>query len=324
MVNKTNPQSESTLTRPTIIFIVGPTGAGKTSASVSLAEILNIEVINADSRQAYRYMNIGTAKPTDEQKSKAAHHLFDLIDPNEQFSLANYLDAATSTIGSVLKRGSLPVVVGGSGQYIWALAEGWNVPRVEPNLPFRKKMEALGDEKGRLHLHQLLSNTDPAAAESINPNNTRRIIRALEVFEFTGQLFSTLSSKSETYFDSYILGLWPGRENLLNNIENRATSMIEDGWVLEVESLLSRGYTSRDPGFTSAGYKDLVKFIEGEADFTSSFNLAKAAHRSLAKKQMTWFKLSDPRINWMTTPSEFTEEIPTDLISKYKKSNLSL
>ena len=100
--------------------------------------------------------------------------------------------------------------------------------------------------------------------------------------------------------------------------------MIEDGWVLEVESLLSRGYTSTDPGFTSAGYKDLVKFIEGEADFTSSFNLAKAAHRSLAKKQMTWFKLSDPRINWMTTPSEFTEEIPTDLISKYKKSNLSL
>ena len=158
MFNELNPRA--------VLFIVGPTGSGKTTASIALSKKMEVEIINADSRQVYRQMDIGTAKPTNAEKSIVAHHLFDLIDPDETFSLANYLDKAIVKINSVLESGVLPVVVGGSGQYVWALAEGWTVPRVEPNASFRKKLEIESEKRGSLYLHGLLKDVDPIFEKS--------------------------------------------------------------------------------------------------------------------------------------------------------------
>jgi len=312
MFNELNPR--------TVLFIVGPTGSGKTTASIALAKKMEVEIINADSRQVYRQMDIGTAKPTNAEKSIVTHHLFDLIDPDEIFSLANYLDKAIVKINSILESGVLPVVVGGSGQYVWALAEGWTVPRVEPNASFRKKLETESEQRGNLYLHGLLKDVDPTSALTINPNNIRRIIRALEVFEFTGKTFSSLSGKASTSFDPYILGLWPGKEALLNNLDLRIDKMVEDGWVAEVKELLNSGYKIDDAGFTSAGYKDLAKYIEGTLGFEQALIYAKASHRALAKKQMTWFKLDDPRIAWQNP----TDSLHNFIIKKPTKSNSRL
>lgn len=283
-----------------VLFIVGPTTSGKTSAALGLAERLPIEVINADSRQVYRRMSIGTAKPTAVEQSVAPHHLFDVVDLDEPFSLAAFLDLARAVIAEARERDRLPVVVGGTGQYVWALAEGWQVPRVTAQPDLRRRLE----EEGAEALHARLRRIDPSAADAIHPNNVRRIVRAIEVFEATGQRFSDQQRREDPPFTPRLAGVLMPRGELHLRIDQRIARMVTDGWVEEVRALLAMGYTPELPAFSSAGYREIAAHLAGELSLDEALERARIAHRALVRRQALWFRASDERIAWSDNPAE--------------------
>lgn len=293
-----------------VLAIVGPTASGKTSLAVDLQRRLgNLEAINADSRQVYRYMDIGTAKPSREERETLPHWLIDVADPGEPFSLGRWLNLSRKCLGAIWDRGGVPVVVGGTGQYVWALLEGWRVPQVPPQEDFRQEMESRAPED----LLEELRRIDPSSAEFIQPRNVRRVIRALEVFHATGEPFSHWRTRETPAYSTMILGLHVERAELYARIDRRVDAMMAGGFLDEVRALLDRGYTCELPSMSGIGYQELCRHLAEGTPLDESVERIKTRTHRLSRHQNAWFKASDERIRWIeaseSASDEATEEV---------------
>jgi len=244
-------------------------------------------------------MDIGTAKPTPEERSLARHHLIDVIDPDQEFSLAQYLELAAAVLEDVWSRGKQPLLVGGSGQYVWALLEGWTVPRLPPQRELRRELEERAARQGAEALHRELAQVDPQAAARIDPRNVRRVIRALEVHRATGRPISYWQEKDPPPWQTLILGLTCPRQELYERIDARVDAMMEAGLVEEVRGLLAMGYSASLPSLSGIGYSQVCQHLAGELDLAAAVARIKTATHRLARHQYTWFRLDDGRIRWL-------------------------
>ena len=292
------------MTRRRLIAIVGPTATGKTSLAVELARRFNGEIVGADSRQVYRHMEIGTAKPTTGERSRARHHLVDIVDPDEPFSLGRWLELAQAALEEVWARGGQPFLVGGTGQYVWALLEGWRVPRVPPQPEFRCRME--GREAAELFAE--VRRIDPQAAERIGPTNRRRLIRALEVYEATGRPISYWQEKEPPDFETLAIGLRLPRAELYRRIDGRVERMMTSGLIEDARRLLARGYSRELPSMSGIGYKEACAHLAGEMTEAEVEARIKTETHRLARHQNAWFKANDSRIRWLDADEGALEE----------------
>jgi tRNA dimethylallyltransferase len=282
--------------------IVGPTAVGKTAVAVALAEARGWEVISADSRQVYRGLDIGTAKPTPPELSRVRHHLIDVVDAWQSYSCGRYRREALAAVADVVRRGPLPLVVGGSGLYLRALNRGlFEGPERDESI--RGKLKKLAETEGRERLHDMLARVDPAAASRIHPRNTERVIRAIEVFELTGRPISELQKEHKTPnpITLVAVGLRRSRELLYDQIGRRFDAMLERGLVEEVRTLVQRGFSEDWPSFRSVGYREMVGYLRGELSLDASVERAKTQTRRFAKRQLTWFSKA-PIHAWLDVP----------------------
>lgn len=285
--------------KPKIIIICGPTGIGKTSVAINIAGAVNGEIISADSMQIYRYMDIGTAKPTMEEQSRVRHHIIDIVDPDKNFDAAKFSKRAHEKIEELYTGGIAPLVVGGTGLYIKALVQGL-FGAEDVNLDIRKRLKKEAVISGTGLLHKRLTSCDPDAAGRIHPNDTYRIIRALEMVEATGK---TISKHQEDHgftdkrYRVVKIGLKMERKALYDRINKRVDAMIEKGLVDEVKGLLDRGYSENLKSMQSIGYRHIVDFIKRRLSWDETLRTIKRDTRRYAKRQMTWFN-ADPEIVW--------------------------
>lgn len=284
---------------PSVLYIVGPTATGKTQLAISLAHQLGGEIVNADSRQVYKYMDIGTAKPTREERAQVPHHLFDLITPAENFSLGRFLTLATAAVHDISRRKSLPIVVGGTGQYVWALRDGWEVPAVPPDNKYRTELEQVAAAQGAQALYHRLQSIDPKRAAELDPRNARRVIRALEINHVTGKRPSELPAVSGQGLEGLVIGLTMGRSLLYERIDRRVDQMMENGFLEEAKNLAAMGYTLGEGCLACPGYKELGQYLGGEMSLADAIQRTKFQTHRLVRRQYTWFKLNDSRISWL-------------------------
>ncbi|MFZ1041355.1 MAG: tRNA (adenosine(37)-N6)-dimethylallyltransferase MiaA [Anaerolineales bacterium] len=287
-----------------LILIVGPTAVGKTEVAVRLAEQINGEIVSVDSRLFYRGMDIGTAKPTREEQALVRHHLIDIADPDEILSLAVFQEKAREAIADIHARFKLPLLVGGTGQYVRAVTEGWSPPEVKPDEKLRAKLEKEHQEKGKDFLYERLKSLDPKAAEKIDARNVRRTIRALEVILTTGKKFSEQRGQSESPYHLITIGLTRQRPELYARIDARIESMFENGLLDEVKGLLSKGYSIDLPTMSAIGYRECVSVIEGQITVEQAKVEMRRATRIFVRRQSNWFKESDPNIGWLYAGDE--------------------
>jgi len=282
-----------------LVVIVGPTAVGKSALAIELCERFEGEIVSADSRQVYRHLDIGTAKPTPQERSRVPHHLVDLISPDEWLSLAEYQEWAYRAIADIHSRGRLAFLVGGTGQYVRAVVEGWSIPRVPPQLDLRQRMRREMQESGPQILHARLAEVDPAAAARIDPRNVRRVIRALEVYEVSGQPISQVQKKRPPTYGVLQLGLTMQRQTLYERADRRMERMLEEGLLEEVRHLLAQGYGPQSSAMSGIGYAELVKCLRQEISLEEAIRRMKASTRRFIRHQYNWFRLNDPRIHWI-------------------------
>jgi tRNA dimethylallyltransferase len=278
-----------------LIAVVGPTATGKTALAVELALRLGGEIVGADSRQVYRRMDIGTAKPTEGQQAAVRHHVIDVVDPDGAFSLARWLDLARAALDDIWSRGRQPFLVGGTGQYVWALLEGWRVPPVPPHNGLRRALESMRPEA----LVEELRLADPESGHYIDPRNVRRVIRALEIHRTTGKALSHWRTKDPPAFEALIIGLSLPRAGLYARIDRRVDEMIDAGLLREVRELLAAGYARSLPSMSGIGYREMADHLNGDCDLHSARERTRTATHRLARHQNSWFKAQDPRIYWI-------------------------
>lgn len=287
---------------PKVIFIVGPTASGKTALSILLSKKFNGEIVNADSRQVYQEMDIATAKPKrDASRQKkneyvyqgVVHHLVDIIKPSKRFTLSDFKEQANVVISDILARGKLPIVVGGTGLYIWSLVDNLDIPKVEPNIKLREGF----DLKTLEELVKLLKNIDPETVKKIDIKNRRRVLRALEVAISSGESFVAQTTKSEPLYNSLQIGIKCDREKLYENINKRIDQQMLFGLVEETKKLATR-YRWELPSMSSIGYKQIGNYLRGEMSLEAAVEIFKRDTRRYAKRQETWFK-RDKRIVWI-------------------------
>jgi len=277
-----------------LLTIVGPTAAGKTTLAIHLAQRFNGEIVSADSRLFYRGMDIGTAKPSMAERALVPHHLIDLCAPDETLSLGQYQRLACQTIDAIQTRGRLPILAGGTGQYVWAVVEGWGIPEVAPRPALRAALEELGQDT----LAAWLVALDPVAAARIEPRNVRRVVRALEVTLVTGRRISDLQRKTPPPYDIYILGLAVDRPTLYRRIDARVDAMMAAGLLDEVAGLLAAGYGAELPPMSGLGYRQLLAYLAGKSSLEEAVERIKFETHRFARQQATWFRRDDPRIMW--------------------------
>jgi tRNA dimethylallyltransferase len=292
-----------------LILIVGPTAVGKTELAIQLAERLNGEIVSADSRLFYRGMDIGTAKPTGEEQGQVPHHLIDIANPDEILSLAVFQQKARETINAIHIRNKIPFLVGGTGQYIRAVTEGWNPPEVKPDERLRSELEKLKEENDIDWLHEKLKNLDPAAAEKIDPRNYRRTIRALEVILTTGKRFSEQRGRSESLYRLITVGLTRPRAELYERVDQRLDTMFAHGFLEEVKTLLAKGYSPSLPTMSAIGYRECIQVVKGELSEEQAKAEVRRATRIFVRRQANWFKESDPNIKWFRVEEGVVKEI---------------
>ncbi len=283
---------------PPLIIILGPTGVGKTGLAIELASILGGEIIGADSRQIYKYMDIGTAKPTAEHQARIPHHLIDIVPPDYNLSLAEYQAAAYRAVDEVHQRGVIPLLVGGSGQYVSAVEEGWSIPRVPPDPELRAELERFASDNSRAALHERLRLVDPVAAERIHPNNTRRVIRALEVQMRTGKAISELQVKRPPPWRIRRLGLQLARSRLYPRVDARVDEMIDAGLVDEVARLLNMGYDRCLPSMSGLGYLEIAAHLLDSLPLDKAIERTKFSTHDFIRRQDVWFRGHDNGILW--------------------------
>ena len=288
------------------MVLCGPTAAGKTAAALALAEHCALEVISADSRQVYRLMDVGTAKPTAAEQAQVPHHLLDVAWPDEGFDAARFAALAAAAIDGVLARGRLPVLVGGTGLYIRALTEGLvATPGADPAV--RRRLEAQAEAEGDPTLHRRLAAVDPPAAKLLHPNDRVRIVRALEVFELTGQPLSSWQQAHGFREDRYRLlkiALSPPRAELYRRIDARAATMLDGGLLEETAALLAAGYPPQLKTMQTIGYREALRFLAGACTRAAALAELQQATRRYAKRQLTWFR-ADTEMIWVDSATNF-------------------
>jgi tRNA dimethylallyltransferase len=282
-----------------LVVIVGPTAAGKTDLAVCLAQEVGGEVVSADSRQVYRGMDIGTAKATPEEQGRAPHRLLDVVNPDETLGLAQFQELAYAAIAEITAQGRVPLLVGGTGQYVMAVVEGWQVPRVPPDEALRRELYRQADQEGAQVLHDRLRALDPAAADRIDPRNVRRVVRALEVCLVTGEPISAQQQKSPPPYRILMLGLSLPREALYRRIDERVERMMAAGLEEEVRGLVAAGYGFDLPAMSGVGYGQFAPYLAGEATLEAVAGEIKRATRRFVRHQANWFRQNDARIHWL-------------------------
>lgn len=281
-----------------LIVVLGPTAVGKTELSLRLAESLGGEIISADSRLFYRGMDIGTAKPSHAERARVPHHLIDVCDPDETWSLAHFQHAAQEAIREVHARGRIPMLVGGTGQYVRAVIEGWEAPAQEPDPHLRQVLERWAIEIGPAEIHRRLVVIDPAAAARILPGNVRRTVRALEVIFSSGRRFDEQRTRAGSPYSLLLLGLRRPRAEVYARVDARIEKMLEDGLLDEVRGLLSKGYSADLPSMSAIGYREMSAVLTGKMSLPDAVTAMKSLTHQFVRRQANWFKESDPNIHW--------------------------
>jgi tRNA dimethylallyltransferase len=292
-----------------LIVILGSTAVGKTSAAIALSTRFDGEIVSADSRQLYRKMDIGTAKPNQDELKAVPHHLIDVANPDEGWSLAIYQRAAYRAIDDIHHRGKLPFLVGGTGQYIRSIIEGWLIPPQRPDDALREALTHWALSIGAEGLYQRLEMIDPEAAINIDYRNLRRTVRALEVIFKTGERFSELRNRQECLYHPIILGIDRPREALYQRVDLRIEQMLEAGLVHEVRSLLEAGYSPDLRTMSAIGYEEIINYLQGEIDYDEAVMLIKRNTRTFIRRQTNWFKPDDPRITWVEASDEMVDRM---------------
>jgi tRNA dimethylallyltransferase len=287
-----------------VIAIVGPTATGKTALAIALARELGGEIVSADSRQVYRRLDIGTAKPTPAERALAIHHLIDYVEPDADYTLARYQGDAYRAIGDIHARGRLPLLAGGTGLYVRAVLEGLRIPVVPPHPKLRAELEQRAAIEGPAALHADLARLDHFAAERIDPRNVRRVIRALEVALVTGRAFSEAGSAEPPPWLVLKIGLTCDRPGLYARVDSRIDRQIEAGLVDEVRGLLASGYSSALPAMSSLGYREIGAFLRNETSLAYAVERMKLQTHRFIRQQYTWFRPDDTSMAWLdiTTP----------------------
>jgi tRNA dimethylallyltransferase len=303
-----------------LLILIGPTAVGKTELSLRLAERLDGEIVSADSRYFYRGMSVGTAKPSAAEMARVRHHLVDVADPDQNWSLAVFQQAAREAIADIHARGKLPLLVGGTGQYIRAVTEGWTPPEVAPDARLREVLEAMASERGEegiYWLHAKLEILDPQAAVKIDPRNLRRTVRALEVILSTGQLFSAQSSRGESAYELLTVGLTRPRGELYQRVDERIDLMFQNGFLDEVARLYAQGYGPELPSMSAIGYREAGAVLRGEMSLEDAKIQMRRLTRMFVRRQTNWFKPDDPQIKWFEAG-----QVSVDEVEAWVKENL--
>lgn len=274
-----------------IIAVAGPTASGKTALAIEICKKFGGEVVSCDSMQIYRHMDIGTAKPTKEEMCGIPHHMIDIAEPDERWSVADFVKAARACIADILSRGKLPVLAGGTGLYMDSIINNTEFVTLPSDEKFKAEMKEYAGKNGNESLHILLREKDPEAAEKIHPNNVRRVIRALEVCHTTGKTFTQVNAEShrEPIYDALIFGLNAERSVLYDRINKRVDRMVADGLENEVRTLLNMGIDRNSTAMQAIGYKELLEYFDGKATFDEAIEKIKQESRRYAKRQLTWF-----------------------------------
>jgi len=294
---------------PRVVFIVGPTGSGKSATAEVLARRFQGEILSADSRLLYRGFDIGTDKPAPAIRAGVPHHLIDVADPDHPWTLAEFQSAALEYIQQIHGRSRMPLVVGGTGQYVRALLEGWKIPPAVPTPDLRTHLEDRAAQEGPAVLYAELEQADPAAAARIDPRNVRRVIRALEVVLSTGKPFSALRRRGAVHFQPLVIGLNLPRPDLYARVDARIDGMLAAGWVEEVRALLARGYSPDLPAFSALGYSQIVRHLGGELSLEECIIEIRRATRRLIRHQANWFRPNDPEIHWFESGPNASSEV---------------
>ncbi len=281
-----------------VAVICGPTAVGKSEIACAVAPSLRAEIVAADSRTVFRGMNIGTAKPGAELLRRVPHHLLDVADPSDAFTLADYQRLAREAVAEIRARGRLPLLVGGTGLYIRAVVDDLVLPPVPPDPFLRARLEAEARLGGRDHLHSRLRSLDPAAASRIDPNNVRRVVRALEIAAATGLPASRLQGRGAGIGPAVMVGLVTSRPDLYRRIDARVDEQLSAGLVDEVRGLLDSGVAPKSQAMAALGYKEIAEWLAGESSYEEAVDRLKRNTRRYAKRQLTWFR-GDPRIEWV-------------------------
>ena len=307
--------------KPVIYLIVGPTASGKTAVSIQTAKKLDCEIISADSVQIYRGLDIGSAKPTPEEREGVPHYLLDCVNIDEEFNVALYRKKAIGCIDDIIQRGKKPLIVGGTGLYVNSLIFPLNFSNAKPNLKRRDELTGIEKENPGT-LHKMLEKIDPASAERIHPNDIKRTIRAIEIYESTGENMTaaggdfTNERNTEIPFEPVIAGLTMDRAHLYERIEKRVDEMLQNGLLDEVKRIHDAGYSHNLTALQALGYKQLLMYLIGECSIDEAVELIKRDTRRFAKRQISWFK-RDKRIKWFNTDEFESADALSDAVCEY-------
>ncbi len=288
------------MNKPKILCVVGPTASGKTDYAVELALKCGGEVVSCDSMQIYKHMDIGTAKPTADEMKGVKHHMIDIIEPNENFSVARFSEMARECIDDILLRGKTPVLCGGTGLYFDSTINNINFIQMDTDEEYRKDLESAAKVFGNEYVYKILKRVDEESAESIHPNNLKRVIRALEIYKTTGKKKSELDKEqlSEPLYEPEITGLMRDREVLYDRINKRVDIMMEKGLVEEVSELIKMGIDTEATSMQAIGYKEIIEYLDGKTSLSDAVDKIKRESRRYAKRQLTWFKRNE-KIHWI-------------------------
>ncbi|MDF2653551.1 MAG: miaA [Bacillota bacterium] len=308
----------------TVVFIAGPTAVGKTKYAIEVAKAIDGEIVSADSMQIYQYLDIGSAKPTSEELAQAKHYLVDEIDPAAQFSAAEYQLLAKQYINQIFDAGKVPVVSGGTGLYLNSLIYEMDFSVMPRQEGFREALEKEAEEFGVNYVHDKLKALDPDAAERIHPNNLKKVIRAIEVYQSTGEGIREFSeSLVETReFRCILIGLTRDREELYQRIDQRVDLLVQEGLIDEVKSLLCRGLTENSLSMKGIGYKEVIAYLHGEYDLAEAIRLVKRNTRHYAKRQMTWLRRY-PQMKWFNLSEYSDAQLALNAIIESIRNDLS-
>ena len=300
-----------------VIFLVGPTASGKTRLSIEIAKSFQSEIISADSRYFYRGMDIGTAKPNSDEMDIIKHHMIDIVEPGETISVAGYKQKVEKIISNLHKDQKIPLVVGGTGQYIHSIINNWSMPHIEPDPILREYLEKYALENGKEKLYSYLEKHDPEAAKFIDFRNLRRTIRAVEVILKTGNKFSELRKSNKSIYSQKIIGILWKREELYKRIDERIDEMIQNGFIEEVQKLINAEFNINTPAMSAIGYREIIYYLRGKCSLDEAIILMKRNTRQYVRRQANWFKEDDPSIKWFDG-----KNLNTDKVLDYLKSDV--
>jgi len=293
-----------------VIVVAGPTASGKTGLAIHIAKKISGEIVNADSMQIYKYMDIGTAKPTKEERELAVHHLIDFVEPDAEFSVADYTALAHEKIAEIYSRGKIAVVCGGTGLYINSLIDDVTFGEMDTDYELRDELRSIAENQGAQVLLDMLAEFDEESAKKIHPNNLKRLIRAIEFYKVTGVPISRhqeMTKQVESRYNPLMMIIDHDRDVLYQRINQRVDIMLQKGLIDEVKSLMEKGYTRDMNSMKGIGYKEVMDYLEGNASYEEMLEILKQSTRHYAKRQLTWFR-RDERINYIDAKSNVLEE----------------